>query len=118
MGSQQRTVDYLLDQLSQVGGVYARKMFGEYAIYCEDKVVALVCDDQLFVKKTKRGQEYLGKPLESPPYPGAKPCFLISGEQLEDSEWLSNLIKISASELPKQKPKSKTKSKPKNKTTK
>jgi len=25
-------------------------MFGEYALYCGDKVVALVCDDQLFVK--------------------------------------------------------------------
>ncbi len=75
-------------------------MFGEYCIYCDQKVVALVCDEELFVKMTLAGKEYLGRCEEKPPYPGAKPWFFISGDYWDDSEWLSQLIKISAAELP------------------
>jgi len=42
--------------------------------------------------------------VEASPYPGAKPYFLI-GEQLDDQQWLSNLIQLTASELPAPKPK-------------
>ena len=49
MATSESTIDFLLDQLGAVPGVRARKMFGEYALYCGEKVVALVCDDQLFV---------------------------------------------------------------------
>lgn len=52
MASTQRTVDYLLEQLAGAGDVSTRKMFGEYALYCEGKVVAFICDDRLFIKPT------------------------------------------------------------------
>lgn len=112
MASQQRTVDFILEQIADAGDVSARKMFGEYAIYCGRKVVALVCDDQLYVKPTKSGKAYIGKAKEAPAYTGAKPSFLISGDQWEDAEWLTDLIKITAKELPlpKSKPKPKKKS--------
>ena len=83
-------------------------MFGEYAIYCNDKVVALVCNDQLFVKPTKAGRSFIGDVVESPPYKGAKPSFLIE-DQLEDREWMSDLIALTEKELPKPKPKKKKK---------
>jgi DNA transformation protein and related proteins len=67
-------------------------VFGEYGIYCDGKIVALVCDDQLFVKPTLAGENYLGKYTEGLPYPGAKPWFLIVSEQWNDSPWLSQLI--------------------------
>jgi DNA transformation protein len=54
-------IEFLLDQLSGLPRVRARKMFGEYALYCDDKVVALVCDNQLFVKMTPGGKKLLGK---------------------------------------------------------
>ena len=38
--------------------------------------------------------------VESCPYPGAKPYFLISGNKWDDRAWLVNLIQISAAELP------------------
>jgi TfoX/Sxy family transcriptional regulator of competence genes len=63
-------------------------------------MVASVCDDKLFVKPTTRGRTYIGDVVEASPYPGAKPSFLISAEKLKDSEWLSELIKITAEELP------------------
>jgi len=75
-------------------------MFGEYALYCDEKVVALVCDDQLFVKPTSAGRTYIGAPNEAPAYPGSKLYFLISGDQWEDPEWISRLIEMTAMTLP------------------
>ncbi len=89
MASKQSTIDFILEQVEEAGVVSARKMFGEYAIYCNEKVVALVCDDELFVKPTSAGKAFIGDVMEGCPYPGAKPYFLISGDQWEDSEWLS-----------------------------
>lgn len=100
MASQQSCVDFILEQIAEAGVVSAKKMFGEYGIYCDGKIVALVCDDQLFVKPTTAGKEFMGTFVEGFPYPGAKPYLLIFGEKWDDSEWLANLIKASASELP------------------
>jgi len=80
-------------------------MFGEFAIYSMGKVVALVCDDQLFVKPTEAGKRFIGKVTESAPYPGAKPHFLIQGDLWEDGDWLSELIRTTAHALPMPKPK-------------
>lgn len=107
MATKKSTMDYLLEQLAQAGGISARKMFGEYALYCDGKVVALVCDDELYVKPTKAGKSFLEQICEAPPYPGAKPYFHISGEQWEDADWLTELIQLSAAELPLPKPKKK-----------
>jgi TfoX/Sxy family transcriptional regulator of competence genes len=98
------TIAFLLEQMEGAGDVSARKMFGEYAIYLDGKVVALVCGDQLYVKPTVAGRAFLGAPAEAPPYPGAKPCFTVDGGQWEDSERLSELIRITAAELPAPKP--------------
>lgn len=99
MASQQSTVDFIVQQIAGAGCVSFKKMFGEYSLYCDGKVVALVCDDQLFVKQTPAGKAFLGECPELPPYKGAKPCFHISGELWDDHEWLSQLIKISAAQL-------------------
>ena len=107
MATQQKTVDFIIEQIAHAGDVSVRKMFGEYAIYCNGKVVALVCSDQLFVKPTKAGKSYIGKVTEKPPYKGAKPSYLISGDTWEDADWLAGLIKVTAAELPLPKPKKK-----------
>lgn len=100
MASQQSTVDYIVEQCRAAGPVSGRKMFGEYALFCDGKMVALVCDDQLFVKPTEAGRAYLGAVREAPPYKGAKPCFLIPGELWDDADWLARLIAVSAAALP------------------
>jgi DNA transformation protein and related proteins len=104
MSSDLSFVEYILDQINQAGQVSFKKMFGEYAIYCDDFFVALVCDNQLFVKPTAVGRSMIDSIVEAPPYPGAKSHLLI-GEQLDDQEWISNLIRLTASELPAPKPK-------------
>lgn len=110
MGSKQSTVDYIVDQISAAGAVSSRKMFGEYGIYCDGKMAALVCDDILYVRPTTAGLAYLGDPGSIDhglPYPGAKPHFRISGERWDDGPWLSELIRVTSAELPLPKKKKK-----------
>lgn len=106
MTTSQSTIDYLLDQLSSLPGVRARKMFGEYALYCDEKVVALVCDNELFVKVTSPGRALVGEHYrEGEAYPGAKPSMVIGSEEIDDAERLCELIRITASALPAPTPK-------------
>ncbi len=97
-------MEFLADQMAGAGEISYRKMFGEYAVYLDGKVVALVCDNQLFVKPTAAGRAYIGAPVEAPAYPGAKNSFLIE-DAFEDREWISELIRITARDLPAPKPK-------------
>lgn len=113
MATKQSTVDYILDQLSGIEGVSARKMFGEYALYAEGKVVALVCDDTLFVKITGEGAKFVGKHYEEgAAYRGAKPSMRIDEDLIDDREWLAELMRITAEHVPvlKKKVKKKTRS--------
>ena len=103
MASDLEFVEYVCDQMGGAGAISFRKMFGEYTIYCNGKVVALVCDNQFFLKPTDGGRSLLASVVEAPPYPGAKPCFLI-GDQLEDREWFSALVRATQNELPAPKP--------------
>ena len=83
-----------------------RKMFGEYAIYIDGKVVALICDNRLLVKPTDAGRSFIGNVVEEPPYKGAKNSFLIQ-EKIEDADWLVELFRVTEAELPAPKPKKK-----------
>ena len=105
MSSQQSTVDYIVEQCAGAGTVTARKMFGEFGMYCDGKIMALICDDQLYIKPTKAGRSYLGTVEEGAPYPGAKPYFRIDGERWDDAEWLAGLVRVTVAELPAPKPK-------------
>ncbi|MDA3935329.1 MAG: TfoX/Sxy family protein [Actinomycetota bacterium] len=104
MSSDPGFVEYVHDQIADAGEVSSRKMFGEYAIYCDGKVVALVCNDQLFVKQTAGGRAFIGDPVEAPAYEGAKLSFLVE-DRLDDRDWITDLIRITTSELPAPKPK-------------
>jgi TfoX/Sxy family transcriptional regulator of competence genes len=104
MASDPGFVEYVCDQMRDAGRIRSRKMFGEYAIYCDDKVVALVCDDRLFVKPTLGGRTFVGEPVEAPPYPKARPHFVIE-DKLDEREWLSEFIRVTARELPEPRPK-------------
>lgn len=106
MASDQRFLEFVLEQIENAGEIYAKKMFGEYGIYSDGKLFGLVCDNKLFIKPTKSGREFIKDVIEAPPYHGAKPSFLIE-DQIEDREWLSELVRISIKELPIPKPKKK-----------
>jgi TfoX/Sxy family transcriptional regulator of competence genes len=105
MATRQQTVDFILDQIGAAGSVSARKMFGEYTIYCDGKIVAFAADDKLFVKPTPAGRAHASEVSEAPPYPGGKPCLLIEPDLWDDVDWLTQLIRVSAAQLPAPAPK-------------
>lgn len=110
MASDQKFVDYIVDQISPAGEILAKKMFGEYGLYCDGKFFGMICDDKFFVKPTEPGREFIGQPVEAPPYNGAKNSFLIE-DKIDDSDWVSELVRITSAALPPPKPKKKPKPK-------
>ena len=98
-------VQYVADQCAGAGEITLKKMFGEYAIYCNGKIFGLICDDMFFLKPTKAGLSLLRTVDLRPPYEGAKDYFYIA--DLDDRDHLSSLVRESCKELPMPKPKKK-----------
>lgn len=97
-------MEYVCEQIQNTPALSYRKMFGEYALYAGNKTVAFVCDNQLFVKPTTAGSSFAGDVTLAPPYPGAK-LYMMVNEELDDSDWISQLINITYKDLPEPKPK-------------
>jgi TfoX/Sxy family transcriptional regulator of competence genes len=104
MASELSFVEFVVDQIEDAGEITFKKMFGEFGIFSDGKIFGLVCDNQLFIKPTEGGRAFIKDVVEAPPYPGAKLYFLIE-DQIEDRDWLSELIRISVKESPPPKPK-------------
>lgn len=98
MGSKQQTADFIVDQLSPVGQIRAKRMFGEFGLYCGDVFFGLICDDRLFVKPTEIGRQFIGKPIEGIPYPNARPHFLLD-DKIDNGPWLCDVVRATVQEL-------------------
>lgn len=105
MASDLATVTFVVDQSGLGARLSFRRMFGEYALCLNAKVVALVCDHRLFLKPTDAGRLVLGSPSEVAPYPGAKPYFVLD-EALDDPALLRRAFEATEAALPTPKPKS------------
>lgn len=104
MATNAATIAYLLDSLSDAGGLSARKMFGEYALYLDGIVVAFVCDDTLFIKPTPGALALLADVPKGPAYPGSKD-YLIAAEILDDPDLCIRALHAVAADAPPPKPK-------------
>jgi TfoX/Sxy family transcriptional regulator of competence genes len=103
MGTRADTIAHLLDTLAPLS-LSARKMFGEYAVYLDGKVVALVCEDQLYLKPTAGALVILHDSSTAAPYPGAKAHLLVT-DALDDPGRVMAALKAIAADLPAPKPK-------------
>lgn len=108
MATTNEFIQFLLDQIESPKEITARKMFGEYGLFGDGKIFALVCNNKLYMKPTEVGRAFITDVVEAPPYEGAKSSFLIE-DKLEDRDWLSHLVRITLQELPEPKPKKKKK---------
>lgn len=104
MASDPKFVSFVLDQLQELQQISAKKMFGEYGLFMDKKIFGLICDNKLSIKPTLAGRKFIANLKESPPYPGAKPSFLID-DRIEDRKWLCQLVQLTCAELPKPKEK-------------
>lgn len=98
-------VEYVCAQISAAGDITYKKMFGEYGVYCDGKVIGVICDNQFFVKKTEAGGALCPDYGEAAPYTGAKPHFMI--DSVDNQELMARFIRATCDELPVPKPKKK-----------
>lgn len=103
MSTSPDTVAFIEDQLGGLN-VRTRAMFGEFGLYCDEKIVALICDDSLFLKPSAIDQGLLERTELAPPYPGAKNYHRVPGDALEDRDWLGEVVQATADALPLPKP--------------
>lgn len=107
MASKIEFVEFMADQMGAAGVITYKKMFGEYGLYCNGKIFAVICDNRLFIKITEAGRKLCPELPEAPPYEGAKNYFLV--EDVENREFLTELVSATYSELPEPKSKKRRK---------
>lgn len=98
MASNIEFVQYVCEQIDKAGFISWRMMFGDYCVYCDQKPVALICDNQFFVKITPAGEKAFPALPKAAPYPGAKPYFLV--EDIDDARRLTTLVALTAQHTP------------------
>jgi TfoX/Sxy family transcriptional regulator of competence genes len=103
MASQKQTVDHLIDTLAPLP-LTSRKMFGEYALYLDGVVVALVCDDMLWIKPTPGTAGALADCPPGEPFPGAR-NYVNADALLDDPDQAMAVLRVIARERPPPKPK-------------
>jgi TfoX/Sxy family transcriptional regulator of competence genes len=105
MATRPEFADAIRQALSGVEDVVIKPMFGEYGIWVEGKIVGLICDDLLFLKPSKGVAAHVAGFDEAPPYPGAKPSFIVPEAYWSNKAWITKSVIDSAHSLPAPKPK-------------
>ncbi len=109
MASSSDYLAYILDQLSGLEGVSYRAMMGEFILYYQGKVIGGIYDDRLLVKPTKSAAAMMPDAPAERPYESAKEMLLV--EDVDNREFLRELLEAMVDELPapKKKPAKKEK---------
>lgn len=103
MASDQDTVDFICGQMTGAGQISARKIFGEFGVYCDGIIVGLICDNQLFLKPVPAVLALMPDAALAPAYPGGKPQVLVD-EGLEDTELLARAVQLVVAAAPAPRP--------------
>lgn len=104
MSTSKETVAFIEDQLGDLD-IRISPMFGEYGIYCDSKIVGLICDDTLFLKPSDADDALLAGTEPAPPYPGAKDYLSVPCDLLENRDWLQAAVQATSDALPLPQPK-------------
>lgn len=102
MASSKEYLDFILDQLSELDGISWRKMMGEYILYRHGKIVGGIYDDRFLVKPTRSAAAMMPDAGREIPYEGAKEMLLV--DNVENREFLRELLEAMDGELPAPKP--------------
>ena len=98
MASSKEYLNFILDQLSGLGGISYRAMMGEYILYYNSKIVGGIYDDRFLVKPVKAAVAMLPDAKKELPYEGGKEMLLV--EDVDDRELLRDLLQAMYEELP------------------
>ena len=103
MATDRDFMDYVTEQAALGDRLTHKKMFGEYALYVDGKVVAFACDNSLFMKPSAAAATLAPGLPQRPPYPGAKD-YPVADELLDDSDAIRRLFVETAALMPVPKP--------------
>lgn len=98
MATDKEYLNFILDQLSEIGGITYKQMMGEYIIYYHGKIAAYLCDDRVLVKPVPSAVKLMPDAKYEPPYDGAKEMLLV--ENVDDRIFLTMLFNSMYDELP------------------
>ncbi|MBR5081363.1 MAG: TfoX/Sxy family protein [Bacteroidales bacterium] len=93
--------DFILEQLSGLDEITARKMMGEYILYYRDKIIGGIYDNRFLVKPIRSAREKMPDASLELPYDGAKPMLLV--DNVENRDFLKELVLAMYAELPEPK---------------
>lgn len=90
-------INYVCEQINEIGDIRYKKMFGEYMIYVNEKPIIIVCDNVTFVKKLDCIKEIMKNAQTGYPYNGAKEHYILDIDNADFSKKvISNLEKVIA----------------------
>lgn len=98
MASTPEYLEYVLDPLTGVPKISARKMMGEYLLYASGRLFGGVYDDRLLVKDAEASRALLS--AEEVPYEGASSKLLVD---VVDADVISAMVQAMLLELPEPK---------------
>jgi TfoX/Sxy family transcriptional regulator of competence genes len=102
MATDRSFIEYVTEQSGLDDRLSCKRMFGEYGIYIDGRIVAFACDNSLFVKAADATAALTANLPRRPPYPGAKP-YPVADELLDDSDQLQALLVATAAAMPEPK---------------
>ena len=98
MASSKEYLEYVLEQLSSLDDITYRAMMDEYIVYYQGKIVGGIYDDRFLVKPTKSAMALMPDASLELPYEGAKEMLLV--ENIDDRDFLNELLNAMVDELP------------------
>ena len=103
MASDKEYLDFVTEQLSHLDAINYRYMMGEYIIYYRGKIIGGIYDNRFLIKRTKSAEKLISDVHYVIPYKNARE--MIEVENIEDREFMYNLINEMYKELPEPKKK-------------
>ena len=92
MATSKEYADFVCEQVTGLGAVRSRKMFGEYMVYIDDKPILLVCDNTVFIKMLDCIADLMENAETAAPYDGAKLHYILDIENRELTEEAVNRL--------------------------
>ena len=108
MASKKEYLAFILEQLSDLDEISSRAMMGEYILYYRGKVFGGIYDDRLLVEPVPAAARMMPDAVMVLPYDGAKEMILV--DDVDNREFLCELVRNMWEELPEKKRKNPKKS--------
>ena len=103
MASSKDYLDFVLEQLSGLEQISFKQMMGEYILYYRGRIFGGIYDDRFLVKPVAAAKAKMPDASMESPYEGAKEMLLV--EDVDDKEFLTELVSSMYDELPEPKKK-------------